>query len=106
MRSIQQLGHKIEVIHIPHSGHQIIPILAGTKPISEFITMAETGDLDALRTAANRTRRSSTKRAQIAFEIFYKASFIKRKTYQQPFLPKQTRPTTIIQNRQQHPLKN
>jgi hypothetical protein len=68
MRGIQQLGHKIEAIHVPHSGHQIIPVLAGTKPMSEFITGAEAGDLDGLRTAVNQTRRSSSKRAQIVIE--------------------------------------
>jgi hypothetical protein len=72
MRKIQQLGYPIEVIHVPHSGHHITTVLAGTKPISELIDRAELGDLDGLKKAASVARRSSVKRAQIVIE---KSSF-------------------------------
>lgn len=68
VRSIQRIGYPVEVIHVPHSGHHITPVLAGTKAISEIIYNAELGDVNGLKTVASVARRSSVKRAQIVIE--------------------------------------
>lgn len=68
MRNIRQLGFPIEVIHVPHSGHHITTVLAGTTPISELIEKAETGDLEGLKKAVSTARRASVKRAQMVIE--------------------------------------